>query len=68
MEKGTVALIAGLFVGVFVGALAYEIIKRNNPDFLTSVKKKISNGMKAATDAFIEGYKGGSTEPEKAPA
>jgi hypothetical protein len=38
-------LFAGLFLGVFMGTLAYELINRNNPDFIENIRKKAAETM-----------------------
>jgi len=48
-------LLAGLFVGVFVGALAYEVFKKG--EFTRNAARKVSQGVQAARRAFGEGYR-----------
>jgi len=43
-------VIAGLFVGVFVGALSYELLKKSK------LADKVSGGFQAAKNALKEGY------------
>ena len=31
----------GIFLGVFTGAIAYEVLKRNNPVLLEKIKNKV---------------------------
>ncbi len=47
-------VLAGLFVGVFVGALTYEIVRKG--EFTRRVARKVSDGAQAARKAFNEGY------------
>lgn len=47
-------LLAGVFVGVFVGALAYEIVRKT--EFTRKAARKLSDGVQSAKKAFAEGY------------
>ncbi|MBF0520058.1 MAG: hypothetical protein HQK92_10065 [Nitrospirae bacterium] len=40
----------GIFLGVFAGAIAYEVVKRNNPVFLEKLKNKVREKL----DAMLE--------------
>jgi hypothetical protein len=42
------AILAGVFVGVFFGALGYEIINRTNPQMVESIRRKVSNEVDRA--------------------
>ncbi len=44
-----------LFVGVFVGALAYELLKRT--EIAQKTARKVSDGYQSAKNAFGEGYR-----------
>jgi hypothetical protein len=44
-----------LFVGVFVGALAYELLART--DIAKKTGRKLSEGLQSAKRAFSEGYR-----------
>jgi hypothetical protein len=48
-------LLVGLFVGVFVGALAYEVIKKG--EFARRAARRVSEGVQATRNAFGEGYR-----------
>ena len=50
MEK----LLIGLFVGVFVGAVGYELVKKT--EIAKKTTDKISKGFQSAKAAFREGY------------
>ncbi len=50
MGKG----LCGLFIGVFVGALAYELLKKT--EFGRATTRKVSKSLKSAKQAFKEGY------------
>ena len=54
-------IIAAAAVGVFVGAMVAEIIRKTNPRILRKVGGKIKKSAKAAKDAFMEGYVGTAT-------
>lgn len=41
-------VIAGVFMGVFVGALAYEIINRENPELLQKMRDFVCRPEEAA--------------------
>ncbi len=47
--------LCSLFVGVFVGALAYELLART--DIAKKTGRKLSEGFQSATRAFSEGYR-----------
>ena len=51
MYKG----LCGLFVGVFVGALAYELLKKS--DVARVTMGKVTQGLQSAKSAFGEGYR-----------
>lgn len=52
-------VLTGLFVGVFVGALGYELLKKTGIAHKTA--DKVSEGVQSTKDAFKKGYK--SVEP-----
>ena len=54
-------ILAGVALGVFVGAMVAEIIRKTNPRWLQRMQAKIKNAAKAAKDAFVEGYAGTET-------
>ncbi|QWR78094.1 hypothetical protein [Candidatus Magnetomonas plexicatena] len=43
-------IMIGIFLGVFTGAIALEVIKRNNPVFLEKLKNKVREKF----DAMLE--------------
>jgi hypothetical protein len=47
-------VLAGVFVGVFVGALTYELLRKTGIGKTTA--RKVSEGFQAAKKAFEEGY------------
>ena len=55
MEKGLCVLLVGVFTGVFVGALAVKLARKT--DWGQRASEKISEGLEAAKDAFVEGYR-----------
>ena len=48
-------ILTGLFVGVFVGAVAYEVLKRT--EIAQKTARKVSEGCRSAKRAFNEGYR-----------
>jgi len=48
-------LLTGLFVGVFVGAVAYELLKKT--ELARASVRKCSEGFRSAKKAFGEGYR-----------
>ncbi len=54
-------VIVAAAVGIFVGAMVAEIIRRGNPMILRKVGGRIRRSAKAAKDAFMEGYAGTAT-------
>lgn len=62
-----VKMLAGVFVGVFVGALAYEVVRKT--EFTRKAARKVSEGLDMARKAFDEGYHRTVGEPaEESPA
>ena len=59
-------LLAGVFVGVFVGALAFEVVRKT--EFTRRAARKVSESVQAAKKAFGEGYHRSTEEPEPSPA
>ena len=51
MEKGLFGLLTGVFVSVFVGALAYELVKK------TEIGTRVSEGLRSAKTAFRDGLR-----------
>jgi hypothetical protein len=47
-------MLTGLFVGVFVGALAYELLKKS--EVAKTTARRVSEGVRSARRAFSEGY------------
>ncbi len=47
-------VLTGLFVGVFVGALAYELLKKT--EIAQKTARKVAEGFASAKKAFAEGY------------
>ncbi|MHC4250671.1 MAG: hypothetical protein ACYS9X_16210 [Planctomycetota bacterium] len=57
-------ILAGVALGVFVGAMVAEILRKTNPKWLQNVGAKLKNSAKAAKEAFMEGYAGAEKAPE----
>ena len=53
-------LLTGIFVGVFVGAFGYQMVKKTQVG--QKATKKIVDGVDAAKKAFKEGYSSVSGE------
>jgi len=49
-------IIGGVIVGVFVGALALEILNRKRPELVKDIEKRAENAARSFVDAFREGY------------
>ena len=50
-------VIGGVAVGVFVGAVAFEILSRTRPELILGLEEKARRAVQAAIDAFERGYK-----------
>jgi hypothetical protein len=50
-------IIGGVFIGVFVGALAVEVVKRLRPSMITGIEDKAEKTAKSFLDSFKEGYR-----------
>ena len=53
-------VMTGTFIGVFVGALTYELIRRT--EIGQKAARKFSEGLQAVKKAFKEGYQGTAQE------
>ena len=51
-------ILVGVALGVFVGAMVAEIIRKTDPKFLQTIRARIKKSAKAAKEAFMEGYGG----------
>jgi len=51
-------IIGGVVVGVFVGALAFEIISRRRPGLIKEIEHKAGSTASTLLEAFGEGYRG----------
>ena len=49
-------IIGGVVIGVFVGALAFELLKRKNPNLLRDIEDKAHDTATSFLDAFKDGY------------
>lgn len=59
-------IIGGVVIGVFVGALAYELIARKKPGLLRSIEHKAERTARSFLDAFQDGYGSKKDESETA--
>lgn len=66
MEK----ILVGVVVGIFVGALAAEILKRKNPELTRKIEQKAKDTVDAFAEAYrdLEGDEAGSPQPEPSPS
>ncbi len=48
-------VLTGLFVGVFVGAMAYELLRKT--DIARSTAHRVSDAINSAKNTFVEGYR-----------
>jgi hypothetical protein len=49
-------ILGGVFVGVFIGALAVEVIRRTRPELLERIEESATAAATAVTGAFQRGY------------
>ncbi len=66
-------ILIGVGVGIFIGALAVEILNRTKPELTRKIEKKAKNGVDALVAAFKEGFTAEeaekkSVQPEQSPA
>ncbi len=64
MTKGLCGLLAGVFVSVFVVALAYELLK--NTEVAQATARKVSESFRSAKRAFQKGYRPARQRPQEA--
>ncbi|GAB4282138.1 MAG: hypothetical protein Kow0092_37240 [Deferrisomatales bacterium] len=62
-----VKALAGAAVGVFVGAMAMEILHRAKPQLVEGLSAQVADTVKGIAGAFLEGYRAEEEEAE-APA
>nr|MBF0220760.1 hypothetical protein [Desulfobulbaceae bacterium] len=43
-------ILAGVFIGVFFGALGYEILNRTNPKMVDAIRRRVSDNV----DKFMD--------------
>ena len=58
-------MMAGLLVGVFAGALVYEVVRKT--EFVRKATRKVSEGVQASKMAFDEGFHRSRAEGESSP-
>lgn len=56
--KGIGAILGVGLAGVFIGALAMEVIHRVRPNLVKDLENKTKDGLGALGDAFKKGYRG----------
>ena len=69
MEKTLIAVVAG----IFIGALAVELLNRKKPELTRKIEKKAKDTVVAFVAAFKEGFEGEGDEikpirPDQSPA
>jgi len=57
-EKGMGKIVVVAVLGVFVGAMIAEIVRKTDPKCLQKIRARIMKSATAAKDAFMEGYGG----------
>ncbi len=57
-------IIGGVIIGVFVGALALEVLNRSKPGLIRNIEKKAEDTARAFLDSFKEGYHTDAKETE----
>jgi len=55
-------VLGGVVVGIFVGALAFEILSRKHPGLIREIEDKAEEAARALLDSFSEGYRSRDTE------
>jgi len=62
-------LLGGVVVGVFVGAMVFEILHRRNPNLLRGIEEKARRTARAAADAPTRSTRGttGASAPARPP-
>jgi hypothetical protein len=55
-------IIGGVIVGVFIGALVLEILKRHQPDLLEGIEKKAKKASDKLFESLRESYDFRKTE------
>jgi NhaP-type Na+/H+ or K+/H+ antiporter len=55
-------ILGGVFIGVFLGALAVEVLKRTRPDLLENIEETAKAAASAVGGSFRRGYTGAATD------
>jgi len=50
-------ILGGVVIGVFVGALAFEILHRKNPRLIEEIERKAERVASSFLEAFQDGYR-----------
>ena len=66
-------ILIGVGLGIFIGALAVEILNRKNPELTRKIEQKAKDTVDAFAAAFKDGFEleadeTESTRPEQSPA
>lgn len=49
-------LLGGVVIGVFVGAMTFEILKRRHPNLIQQIEDSAERTARSFIDSFKEGY------------
>ncbi len=49
-------ILGGVVIGVFVGAVAFEILSRKSPNLIKSIEEKAEKTAQSFMQAFNEGF------------
>lgn len=44
-----IKILAGVFLGVFIGTLGYELVNRNNPELIQKIRRRVSETLEDFT-------------------
>jgi hypothetical protein len=50
-------ILGGVVIGVFVGALAFEILQRKSPGLIEEIERKAERVANSFLEAFQDGYR-----------
>jgi hypothetical protein len=56
-SKTMFKILGGVFIGIFVGALTFEILCRKSPQLIRQIEKAAENSAHSFFKAFEEGYR-----------
>ena len=50
-------VLGGVVIGVFVGAMAFEVLKRKRPGLVREIERKAEQAAQSFLDAFHDGFR-----------